>query len=157
LITNKKKIYLFTSITVLIILITTGIFIKMNNAKNGIFITKKLDVNTSVYKKINDKVSELIKENGVYLLNTGEDNVTYLILDCSHMSLKNEAPYFSDVKTENKGNSIMVYFNEELKIYLDCKYPEQRLIYKITKDKRTEYVRVFKNGEETHFDSVIDA
>lgn len=57
--TNKKKIYLFTSITVLIILITTGIFIKMNNDKNDIFITKKLDVNTSIYKKINDKVSKL--------------------------------------------------------------------------------------------------
>lgn len=153
--TNKKKIYLFTSITVLIILITTGIFIKMNNDKNDIFITKKLDVNTSIYKKINDKVSKLIKENGVYLLNSGEDNVTYLILDVSHMSLKNEAPYFSDVKIENKGNSIMVYFNEELKIYPDCKYHEQRLIYKITKDKDTEYIRVFSNGEETHFDSAI--
>jgi len=154
---NKKKICLFTSITVLIILITTGIFIKMNNAKDGIFITKKLDANTSVYKKINDKVSEPIKESGVYLLNTGEDNVTYLILDGSHMSLKNEAPYFSDVKIENKGNSIMIYFNEELKIYPDGKYPEHRLIYIITKDKDTEYIRVFKNGEETHFDSVIGA
>ncbi len=116
MITNKKKNYLFASITVFIILIATGFFIKMNNAKNGIFITKKLDVNTSVYKKINDKVSEPIKESGVYLFNTGEDNMTYLILDGSHMSLKNEAPYFSDVKIENKGNSIMIYFNEELKI-----------------------------------------
>lgn len=157
MITNKKKIYLFTSITVLIILITTGIFIKMNNVKNGIFITKKLDANTSVYKKINDKVSEPIKKSGVYLLNTGEDNVTYLILDGSHMSLKNEVPYFSAVKIENKENSIMIYFNEELKIYPDGKYPEQRLIYKITKDKDTEYIRVFKNEEETHFDSVIGA
>lgn len=155
--TNKKKNYLFTSITVLIILITTGIFIKINNAKTGVFITKKLDANTSVYKKINDKVSEPIKESGVYLLNIGKDNVTYLILDGSHMSLKNEAPYFSDVRVENKGNSIMIFFNEEVRIYPDGKYPEQRLIYKITKDKNTEYIRVFKNGEETHFDCVISA
>lgn len=152
---NKKKIYFSISIIVLIILITTGIFIKMNNTKDDIFITKKLDTNTSVYKKINNKVSESIKESGVYLLNTGEDDVTYLILDGSHMSLKNEAPYFSDVKIENKGDSIMIYFNEELKIYPDGNYPEHRLIYKITKDKNTEYIRVFKNGEETHFDSVI--
>lgn len=155
MIRNKKKIYLFTSITVLIILITTEIFIKMNNVKNDIFIIKKLDVNTSIYKKINDKVSKLINESGVYLLNTGEDNVTYLILDGSDMSFKNEAPYFSDVKIENKGNSIMIYFNEYLKIYQDGKYPEHILIYEIIKDKDTEYIRVFRNGEETHFDSII--
>jgi len=154
---NKKTKYLFTSITVLIILIAIGIFIKMNNTKDSVFITKKLDANTSAFKNINDKVSEPIKENGVFLLNTGEDNVTYLILDASHMSLKNEVPDFSNVKIENKGNSIMIYFSEKLKIYPDGKYPELRLIYKITKDKHTEYIRAFKNGEETHFDSVIGA
>jgi hypothetical protein len=129
----------------------------MNSAKKGIFATKKFDVNTSDYNKINNKVNKTIKKSGVYLLNTGEDNVTYLILDGSHMNLNNEAPYFSDVKVENKGNSIMIYFNEELKIYPIGKYAEQRLIYKITKDKDTEYIRVFKNGEETYFDSVIGA
>jgi hypothetical protein len=154
---NKRKIYLFISITVFIVLIAAGIFMKMNNAKNGIFITKKLYANESTYKKINDKVSETIKENGVCLLNTGEDNVNYLILDGSHISLKNEAPYFSDIKIQNKGNSIIIYFNEELKIYPEGKYPEHRLIYKIIKDKDTQYIRVFKNGEETHFDSVICA
>lgn len=154
---NKRKIYLFISITVFIVLIAAGIFMKMNNAKNGIFITKKLDANESAYKKINEKVSETIKENGVYLLNTGEDNVTYFILDGSHISLKNEAPYFSDIKIGNKGNSIMIYFNEELKIYPEGKYHEHRLIYKIIKDTNTEYIRILKNGEETHFDSVICA
>ena len=154
---NKKKIYLFTSIAVLIILTTTGIIIKMNGTKDDIFITKELIANTSTYKKINDKVSKTIKESGIYLLNIGEDNVTYLILDGSHISLKNEAPCFSDVKIENKGDSIMIYFSEELKVYPDGKYPEHRLIYKITKDKDTEYIKVLKNGEETHFDTVIGA
>ncbi|MFT8352867.1 MAG: hypothetical protein ABF685_28620 [Clostridium saccharoperbutylacetonicum] len=155
MIKNKKKIYFFTSTTVLIILIVIGIFIKMNNVTADVFSTRELEVNTSAYKDISDKVMESVKDSGVYLLNTGEENVTYLILDGTHMSLKNEAPYFSDVKIENKEKSIMIYFNEELKIYPDGEYPEHRLIYRITKTKDNEFIRVFKNGEETHIDSVI--
>lgn len=151
---NKKKIYLVTIISALIILIATGVFIKMNNSKDDTFTTKKLDDNTSLYKKINDKASLSIGESGVYLLNTGEDNVSYLILDGSHMSLKNEAPYFSDVKIENEGDSIMIYFNEELRTYPVGEYSGQRLIYKIINNKDTEYIKIFKNGEETHFNSI---
>lgn len=154
LIMNKKKIYLVAVISALIILIAAGVFIKMNNAKDGTFSTKKLGDNTSLYKKINDKASVSIGESGVYLLNTGEDNVTYLILDGSHMSLNNEAPYFSDVKIEKEGDSIMIYFNEELKAYPEGKYSGQRLIYKIINNTDTEYIKVFKNGEETHFNSI---
>lgn len=152
---NKKKVYLVTFISALIILIAAGVFIKINNAKDGTFSTKKIDDNTSLYKKINDKASLSIGESGVYLLNTGEDNITYLILDGSHMSLNNEAPYFSDVKIENEGDSIMIYFNEELRAYPEGQYSGQRLIYKITNHKDAEYIKVFKNGEETHFNSIL--
>ena len=154
---NKKKYYLITSIIVLVILIISGVFAKINNVKDNTFTTEKLNANSSVYKKINNKVSGITEKNGTYLLNTGEDNVTYFILDRSHLSFRNEIPYFSDVKIENKGDSILIYFSEELKTYSEGKYTELRLIYRITKDKATEYFRVFKNGEETHFDSVIGA
>lgn len=152
---NRKIIYSIISIAVLVILIAIGIFIKMSNAKAGTFIAKQLDTRSREYMKINDKVSKLIKGNGVYLLNTEGDKINYLILDGSYINLGNEAPYFSAVKIENKEASIMIYFSEEMKTYPNGKYPEQRLIYKITKDKNYEYIRVFKNGEETHFDSVI--
>ena len=154
---NKKRYYLITSIIVLVILIIGGVFAKINNVKDNTFTTEKLNTNSSGYKKINNKVSRVIDKNGNYLVNIGEDNVSYLILDGSHLSFKNERPYFSDVKIENKGDSILIYFNEELKIYSEGKYTELRLIYRITKDKDTEYFRIFKNGEETHFDSVIGA
>lgn len=154
---NQKTFYLLTSILVLVILVIIGIFTKMNNVKDGTFITEKLNTDSRDYKKIIDKISGAIKENGVYLLNTGKDNITYLILDGSYINLKNEAPYFSDVKIENRENSINIYFREEMKTYPEGEYPDHRLIYKITKDKDTEYIRVFKNGEETHVDSVIVA
>lgn len=150
---NKKILYSIISIAALVILIV--IFTKMSNTKAAIFITKQLDARSREYMKINDKVSKLIKGNGVYLLNTEKDKISYLILDGSYMNLKNEAPYFLDVKIENKEASIMIYFGQQMKTYPDGKYPEQRLIYKITKDKNYEYIRVFKNGEETHIDSVI--
>jgi len=127
----------------------------MSDAKDNTFLTEELNTNSNAYNKINDKVSNLIKENGVFLLQTGEDSVTYLIFDSSHMSLNNEASNFSDVKIENNHNSIIINFSEELKNYTEGEYPEHRLIYKIIKDKDTEYIKVFKNGEDTHFDSVI--
>ena len=154
---NKKRYYFITSIIVLVILIIGGVFAKINNVKDNTFTTEKLNTNSSGYKKINNKVSGVIDKNGSYLVNIGEDNISYLVLDGSHLSFKNEIPYFSDVKIENKGDSILIYFNEELKIYPEGKYTELRLIYRITKDKDTEYFRIFKNGEETHFDSVIGA
>lgn len=153
---NKKKRYLITSIIVFIILIISGVFTKINNAKDNTFTTEKLNFNSSVYKKINNIVSVVIDKNRTYLLNIGED-VTYLILDGSYLNFKNETSYFSDVKIENKGDSILIYFSEELKTYSEGKNSENRLIYKITKDNDTEYIKVFKNGEETHIDSVIGA
>lgn len=150
---NKKIFYSIITIAALVILIV--IFAKTSNTKAGTFITKQLDTRSREFIKINDKVSKLIKGNGVYLLNTEGDKVNYLILDGSYINLKNEAPCFSEVKIENKEDSIMIYFNEELGTYQNGKYPEQRLIYKITKDKNYEYIRVFKNGEETHIDSLI--
>lgn len=153
---NKKIIYVLTSLTVLLIIIIIGIE-KLNNVKEGTFSAEKLNINSKDYKKINGKVSETINKNGVYLLNIGDEKVEYLILDGSHISFKNEVPYYSDVKVEKKEDSIMIYFNEEEKTYSESKFLELRLIYKITEGKGTEYTKVFKNGEETHFDSVIGA
>lgn len=152
---NKKIYFLLTSMAVIFILSIIVIYTKVNNTKYSNFTTEKLVTNSSAYKKINNKVNGLIKKNGIYLLQTGEDNVSYFILDGSHMNLKYEAPYFSEVKIESKEDSILIYFSEKLKVYPLGKYPDNSLIYKITKDKDTEYIRVFKNGKETHFDSVI--
>jgi hypothetical protein len=147
---NKKILYLFIPVIVVVISIMLGI-----NTKNSIFIVEKLEDNSNAYRKIYDNKNEFIKENGIFLLQTEEEKEIYLILDGSHINLNREVPYFSDVIIENKEDTIRIYFNEELKNYKVGKYPENILIYKITKDKDYEYIQLFKNGEETHFDSII--
>jgi hypothetical protein len=136
-------------------LISIGINLKIIKTKGNIFSTEQLNTNSNAYNKVNDKVMKFIKGNGVFLLQSDSDNVTYLILDGSNMNSNNEAPYFSNVKIENNSNAIIINYDEELNDYTKSKYLEHRLIYKIIKDDDTEFMKVFKNGEETHFDSII--
>ena len=152
---NRRFFSSLASIIVVAILIVIGISTKINSAKDDTFSTQKLNANSNAYKKINDKVISSIKENGVFLLQTDEANVTYLILNGSHLNTENKIPYFSDIKIENKEDSIIIHFSEELKPYSTDKNAENRLIYKIAKGKDYEYIKLFRNGEGTHFNTII--
>lgn len=140
-------------LSIIILLITVNNRTK-NSAKNNIFTTEKINMVTDLSMKEKDAVDQLCKDNGVFLLDSQERNVIYLIFDDTHVNLNGEAPYFSDVRVETKDDMLMIYFNEESKKYLSGKYPELKQVYKIIKDKDYTYIRVFKNGEETHFDGI---
>ncbi|ERI92341.1 hypothetical protein HMPREF1982_02323 [Clostridiales bacterium oral taxon 876 str. F0540] len=150
---KKKYTYLLTIITAIVILFSVGYIVRTSASKNKTFIAKEINFNTFSNKKIRIAIEQICKDNGVFLYNL-KDNATYLILDGSHANFKGEAPYFSDVKIEAKENSIRIYFTQELKNYPFGKYPQQKLVYKITKDKKYDYIKVFKDGVETHFDSI---
>lgn len=151
---RKKHFYLLTFIAVSVVLLITINKTLNNNAKQNIFTTEKININTALNNKTKNAISQLCKDNGVFLFNLSESNVIYLILDGTHVNLNGEASYFSDVKVEAKDDTIMIYFSEGLKNYPFGKYPEQKLVYKITKDKNYDYIKVFKNGEESHFDGI---
>lgn len=150
----RKRIFLLiTFVVVVAILLLTGNAIK-NNAKHNVFRAEKINIEKDFDKNTKNSISRLYKDNGVFLLNSVESNVSYLILDGTHLDLNNEAPYYSDVKVEAKDDLISIYFREEVKKYPLDKYPEQKLVYKIMKDKNYEYIKVFKNGKASYFDSV---
>lgn len=149
---RKKSLCLITFVSVLVILLT--IINTINNAKQNIFTTEKINIDPALDEKIKYAINQLCKGNGVYLFNSEESHVVYFILDGTHVNSYGEALCFSDVKVETKDDLIMIYFSEGLKNYPFGKYPEQKLVYKITKDKNYNYIKIFKNGEETHFDGI---
>ncbi|PIC65301.1 hypothetical protein CSV79_01380 [Sporosarcina sp. P13] len=85
--------------------------------------------------------------NGIHILGNASDT-RYLYLDQDF--LESGKGFGSlDIKTDD--NSWNIYLTEEDEV---MKPAENYRLYKITLDKEYEYMRVFKNGEETYFQSV---
>jgi hypothetical protein len=150
----KKKYYLLTLVLVSIVLLIIGYNITKDFFREDVFKAEKINLEADVKSKTRAAIELLCQENGVYLFNTGKLDETYFILDGTHVDLNGKAPSFSDVKIETLEDTIMIYFNEELKNYSIATSSEQKLVYKIIKDKNYNYIKLFKNGEETYFDEI---
>jgi hypothetical protein len=147
------KILIVLILAFVILLIAGNVIIKDKTERN-IFTAEQVESETSLNSDIKNSIKRICKTSGAFLIQTENEKISYFILDGSHINLKGEAPYFTNVKFETKEDSVMIYFNEEVRHYPEGKYPEQRLIYKIIKDKDYEYNKLFKNGELTHFTTI---
>ncbi|MDV6377880.1 hypothetical protein ORD22_06340 [Sporosarcina sp. GW1-11] len=85
--------------------------------------------------------------NGIHIFENASDT-RYLYLDQDY--LESGKGFGSlDIKTDD--NAWNIYLTEEDEV---TKAAESYRLYKIKLDKDYEYMRVFKNGEETYFQSV---
>jgi flagellar basal body L-ring protein FlgH len=103
--------------------------------------------------KVQEFVNRFSNQNDIYLF-TNEKQEKYLFLNGYNVVEGKEAPYFSDTKVELDDDTLTVYFNEKYTNSYSNKELSNRLLYRIRVDKQYEYIRIFKNGEETHFDVV---
>lgn len=104
-------------------------------------------------KRVKDFITQMeINEdgtgNGIYVFNEGKDKL-YLYLSQEFLEKGNTFGSF-DVKEEE--GSINIYLNE----LSDEEMTDtvQQKLYKINRPKDYEYLRVFKNGEETYIQTV---
>lgn len=152
---KRKYHYLILGVLSLIILVVLFNIVRNNSPKKTINNQLAEEINLS---SLNTK-DIIFKENGVYLQYLDNHNLDkpkemYFILNGSIVNLEGEAPFYSNVDIKTSENEIQIYFDEEIKKYPQGKYPDHKLIFKITPDKKYEYIKVFKNGQESHFDSV---
>ncbi|WP_025786270.1 hypothetical protein [Sporosarcina sp. D27] len=93
------------------------------------------------------ETSESDKGNGIYMFNDSE-KVRYLYL--TQDFLEGENGFGSlDIKVDD--NSWNIYLNESSDVEgIEDEYK----LYKIKLNEEFEYGRVFKNGEETHFQTI---
>ncbi|MTI70554.1 MAG: hypothetical protein FH751_09930 [Firmicutes bacterium] len=106
------------------------------------------NLNKNVVKFITDHKGS----NGVYIFNNSEKEI-YLFLNNKNIKQGDKAAFYEDVRIEEKGDTIAISFDEHYTSDYN-NIVENKLIYRIRKNKDFEYIKVYKNGEETYIDVV---
>ena len=93
------------------------------------------------------ETSESDKGNGIYMFNDSE-KVRYLYLNQDFLESKNG---FGSLDIKADDNSWNIYLNEISDV---TELEDDYKLYKIKLNAAHEYMKVFKNGEETHFQTI---
>ncbi|MFT5873806.1 MAG: beta-lactamase regulating signal transducer with metallopeptidase domain [Clostridium sp.] len=120
--------------------------------------TSKLLFSKENEKDTNDKVKIFLNsfnnKNGVYSYEDGT-NERYLFLNAQNVKEGEKASYFTDIKMEVKQGTLFINFNEKYTDDYKNKEIDNRVLYKIImQHKNVDTIRIYKNGQETHFDTV---
>jgi len=107
-------------------------------------------------ENVNDKIASFIEEveiteeageNGIYLYNDSE-NKRYLYLNEDFLD---EGKDFGDVDIEIDEDTVYIYLTDTP---VEGKEAVGYKLYKINIKENKEYLKVFKNDEETHFATI---
>lgn len=135
----------------MVVLISTLLAIAINNNTKEVFTKEKLD-NTS--RKVTASLSPFYNKNGIYLYGDGTKE-RYLFINGYNIKQGELAPCYTDVKMELKDKTLIINFKETYAEEHEKGEISNRLLYKIKKLDNVDKISIFKNGQETHFDSII--
>ncbi|QNK88874.1 hypothetical protein H7992_03830 [Sporosarcina sp. resist] len=93
------------------------------------------------------ETSESNKGNGIYMFNDSEKN-HYLYLNQDFLESKNG---FGSLDIKVDDNSWNLYLSEGSEV---TELVDEYKLYKIKLNEEYEYMKVFKNGEETYFQTI---
>lgn len=132
----------------LLILIVCGILTGCEGIKVTISEINMENVNDNVTNYINIVDNdEMSTGTGVYMYNYSK-NQRYLYLNQDFLDGGRD---FGDIDIKLDENSINIYLND---ISISEGEVDTYKLYKINLKGDYEYLKVFKNGEETHFDGI---
>lgn len=103
--------------------------------------------------KLTDFINESSKKNGVHIFENNNEEL-YIFLNGCNVFQGGKAPYFEDIKIEVQEDSLVISFIEKYTDDYSDKNIENKVLYKVKKHKVFEYIRVYKNSQEVHIDSV---
>lgn len=103
------------------------------------------------------KAKEFVKrfgsKDGVFLCED-KNNTYYLLLNGVLLNQSQGAADFSDFQIVPKGNVLNISYKETyIKDYVNKKI-DSKVLYRIKLHRNFNGVKLYKNGKETHFDSV---
>jgi hypothetical protein len=102
--------------------------------------------------KVKTFVHKIRHREGVYLMENDKKTL-YLMLNKLSKD-KNKVPYITDVVVKPVGEALTISYSEIYKNSMKGKKPNNNLLYRIKLNKNFKLIKVFKNGEETHFENV---
>lgn len=141
----KNKLFIMVVI-VIILSVTVGC-----NNTDSLFTKINLD---NANKKVKSSLSSFYSKNGIYLYEDGKDEM-YLFLNGYNVMQGGKVPYYTDIRIEVKDKTLVINFREKYTEDYQNKEIENRLLYKIKNPKNVDTISILKNGQETHFDSII--
>lgn len=94
------------------------------------------------------EINEDGKGNGIYILN-GKKDKFYLFLSQEFLD---KGKGFGSIDVKEEEDALSIYLNESSDIGQENQ--ETYKLYEIHRPKDYEFLRVFKNGEETHIQTV---
>lgn len=124
-----------------------------NNLMDHSLKSEEVNIHKVLSSRDIKTIDSVCSSNGVYLFNSS-NGVKYLIFSGSFLDISSYAPIYSNIKIEAKDSSLIINYDENYKKYTGTSYPSLRIVYRIKNSKDISIIRLYKNGEETHFNSV---
>ena len=144
----KKKLFLIIFISVIIIPVAIVIY----NINSNIEFTKVNLKNTD--KKVKTFINQVNNKNGIYLYQN--NNKSLVFLNGSNVDSGEKSLYFTDIKMEVKANTLIINFNEKYTDDYKNNEIDHSVLYRIKNFKSFYTIKIYKNGEETHFDLITN-
>ncbi|WP_239616813.1 hypothetical protein [Cohnella mopanensis] len=98
-------------------------------------------------------VDNIKNSNGLYLFSP-IDEKQYLIVSYSNVLQGEEAKFLSSINAEVQDQTLTINLEELVTQDYQDKRLKKLTIFNLGSDQEYEKIRIFKNGEETHFDLV---
>jgi hypothetical protein len=102
---------------------------------------------------LGDSVDKRIGDNGIFHLHTSDGN-QYLFLNGSNVGQGEEAAYYEDIRIKDDKNIAKIYFDELYTADYQDKELENVKLYEIFLKDTIDTIGIYKNGQETYFDSI---
>ncbi|GEL78507.1 hypothetical protein [Tenuibacillus multivorans] len=93
-------------------------------------------------------------DNGVHLYFDNHNKAIHVYLNGSNVVQDEKVNYFTDFDVEADGETLrLIYESDEAIDYSDQSLKHERF-YKVNVDNSYETIRIFHNGEESHFGTI---
>lgn len=137
----------------LLFVILLGIVLLVGcNSDLSLSLTEKSD--GSLSKDIQSFFHDVNEQNGVHLYFDNQNSSIFVYLNGSNVKQGEKAVHFTNFNVKADRETISLsYESDQTSNYSDEAFSNE-LFYEINVDKNYETIKLFNNGEETHFGSI---
>ncbi|KIL45509.1 hypothetical protein KP78_30530 [Jeotgalibacillus soli] len=136
-----------------ILLILIG-FLLLTGCNTNSQLSYKEVSKKSLNKDIQSFFQGVKEENGVHLYFDNQNTAIFVYLNGSNVVQGEEAIYFTGFDVERVNETLNIFYNSDKTSDYSNSSLEHELFYKVNLDKDYEEVKLFNDGNETHFGTI---
>jgi hypothetical protein len=138
----------------LIIALVVVIALSVGCAKSTESSIQEINISNIKDVQFKNQLQEWEQKNGAYLLEYREKNdAYYLYLNAANVLSDSKRRYFESLTVDIENNILNIYYTE--KEIDPSNATRNKILYKIPKAKSVDTVKIYQNGEETHFENIV--